>query len=641
MKAIKPIVLLGVFAAAGSIISGCDRSESASAQVKQASPQKDAKASSNPTEASPKQAEAPAAPSFASTEKAVERAVTEKSALQPTAVDVKPAVKPTVAEGANVEGQVITREMARPDPSGHGAKPVVDPALFIVKAEQSEVDLGEIPTNDSKRGTVTLINTGDTPATVTAAKAGCGCTTLKFSPNTVIPAKEKLAVDVQLSGGTRPGPIHSKTVTFTVEGQPDVIVKLKAQAISFVTFEPAELDPAGDGKVKLKSIDGQAFRVMSATPAALAELDKESKVEHELTFSWEKFREIGVARQAQVYLDHPKCSWVAIPMKFSQEEIAKEQLRKRQLQREKLGQELLDPNPKKGDPLLKAEPVAPTPEVEVANLIKAGNNEEVIKRLDTGLDVNLKDSTGLTLLGQAAKHGNVELIKALVATKKADLETADKQGRTPLMHAATTRNAQAVRVLLDAGASTATKDAIGSTALSWAAMRGDAASVQELVDAGSDVEAVGLMTGWTPLIWAAAVGDVESIEPLVKANANLEAPDHLEGATPLIRAATMGKPEAIKVLIKLGANIENVDRNGNTAFLAAAGQSGGDVDKVKALVDAGANIRAKDNRGFNALQLARKRTDPRGTAVVALLEPLLGAETPAADDSKTPAPAGN
>src|SRR5438477_12099340 len=104
-------------------------------------------------------------------------------------------------------------------------------------------------------------------------------------------------------------PLLHKTVTVTVEGQPDVIVPLKAQAVSFVVVEPLTLDPQvqKDGTFKLRSTDGQAFRIMSMQPPVLEGFPDESKVEHDLTLNWDKSNEAsGNNRRLTFYLDHPK-----------------------------------------------------------------------------------------------------------------------------------------------------------------------------------------------------------------------------------------------------------------------------------------------------------------------------------------------
>jgi ankyrin repeat protein len=344
-----------------------------------------------------------------------------------------------------------------------------------------------------------------------------------------------------------------------------------------------------------------------------------------------------VNRQMVVYLDHPKCNQIFVSISWKQEELL-DAVRKNQ-QKNQVNKDAI-----KGQQAAAAHPTMPTPpedpDAALAEMIKAGRNVEVMQRLQSGLDPNYRDSSGNTLLGIAAKEGNVELIKSLLATGKVDINSTDNVGRTPLMHAATSKSIEALRVLIDAKSDIATRDNLGTTALSWAAWLGNAESVNELLEQGSDVEIVSTITGWTPLMLAAAFGDPGAVDALLKVHANVEAVDMLEGATPLIHAARTGQPESLQMLIKAGANLEIPDRNGNTPLLSCAKTSGGDVTKLKILLDAGANVKAKDNRGYNALDLARKRTDARAADIIKLLEPLLAGETPAAASSE-PKPAGS
>jgi hypothetical protein len=84
-------------------------------------------------------------------------------------------------------------------------------------------------------------------------------------------------------------------VTFTIEGHADLIVQIKGKAVSFVAVDPATLDPETnkEGKFKLRATDGQPFRIRSAMPVVLGEYSHEPAVEHELTVSWEKYRQVG------------------------------------------------------------------------------------------------------------------------------------------------------------------------------------------------------------------------------------------------------------------------------------------------------------------------------------------------------------
>lgn len=492
-------------------------------------------------------------------------------------------------------------------------KPVSDPlAPVLVKAEPAELDMGEIPTSDSKTAVVKLVNTGDKPMTISSARASCGCTALKVVPGTVLQPGQSTDVEVRLSAPSAAGPILHKTVTFIVEGQPELVVPLKGMAISFVLMEPPTLDAEknADGKFKLKSADGQPFRVTGVQPPVIAGLPTEAATEHELVIDFAKYREIGVSRKTVMYVDHPKCQQLFANVTFTPEDYAKQATKVREQNAQKLPKDQAIP--------AMSDEAVPL-DVQLAELIKSGKNAELMEKIRGGLEVNHRDSSGSSLLAIAAKNGNVELMSALL-NAGADKEGLDNVGRTPLMNAAQSKNAAAVQALLDAGASISARDSIGGTSLSWASGLGDSASVQELIDAGAEVEVVGSVTGWTPLIWASGFGDPTSIPMLVKAGANLEAADFLQGATPLIHASRTGRIDGVKALIAAGAKLENADKTGKTPLLAASETAGGTADKIQALIDAGANLQAKDSRGFNALDLAQKRTDMRAPDVVALLQ---------------------
>jgi hypothetical protein len=60
--------------------------------------------------------------------------------------------------------------------------------------------MGDIPTSDSKKVTLKLVNIDEKPATIIAARPSCGCTALKFTPNTVIAGKGRCELEVQMAG---------------------------------------------------------------------------------------------------------------------------------------------------------------------------------------------------------------------------------------------------------------------------------------------------------------------------------------------------------------------------------------------------------------------------------------------------------
>ena len=77
-------------------------------------------------------------------------------------------------------------------------------------------------------------------------------------------------------------------------------------------------------------------------------------------------------------------------------------------------------------------------------------------------DVNGQDEHGRTLLHEAAKEGQVEVVKFLVQAE-AELNLKDKQGSTPLHQAAKEGQVEAIKVLIGAGARLNLKDQQGHT----------------------------------------------------------------------------------------------------------------------------------------------------------------------------------
>jgi len=209
----------------------------------------------------------------------------------------------------------------------------------------------------------------------------------------------------------------------------------------------------------------------------------------------------------------------------------------------------------------------------------------------------------------------------------ADPNAALPGGETPLMTAARTGAAEAVKALLSHGARIDGKDdRRGQTALMWAAAEGHAAIVQDLVEGGADVR-LRLASGFTPLLFAVRAGRIDAVRVLLRAGADVNEAVPVEGrrrgyggrlppagATPLLIAVTNAHYELAAVLLDEGAN-PNADLPGYTvlhAITAVRKPGVGDndpppdgsgnlssIDLVKKLAARGANLNARMKKKAN------------------------------------------
>ena len=143
-------------------------------------------------------------------------------------------------------------------------------------------------------------------------------------------------------------------------------------------------------------------------------------------------------------------------------------------------------------------------------------------------DVEPPPGVAYDLLHLAARRGKGNVLTALVA-EGIDPDATSDSGRPLVWAFVEPRYAEALKLLLDAGADPDRK---------WK---------------GSE----------TPLHFAARVGGTETISALLDAGAGIDA--RSGGQTPLMLAARKGRTEAVRVLLARGANPALVDGEGRTA----------------------------------------------------------------------------
>lgn len=83
--------------------------------------------------------------------------------------------------------------------------------------------------------------------------------------------------------------------------------------------------------------------------------------------------------------------------------------------------------------------------------VSAGDEEKVRALLEQGVDVNLRDNFGETVLFDAACNGSAAMVQLLIELG-ADVNARDNEGGTPLWDASIGDNLEAMKLLVAAGA---------------------------------------------------------------------------------------------------------------------------------------------------------------------------------------------
>jgi len=198
-------------------------------------------------------------------------------------------------------------------------------------------------------------------------------------------------------------------------------------------------------------------------------------------------------------------------------------------------------------------------------------------------------------LHEAAKEGDVEEVKRLIAEGANVNATEGKSAWTPLLSAATEGHAEVVRVLLANGAKVNMGDSYGYTPLYYAIWSNDEETVRTLVSGGADVKKhpPDERDYYTPLVYAIWEDHTGIVKTLLDAGADLHAKDE-DGFTPLYWAAVSSGKDVFDLILAKG-DYED------TIYLAACR---GQLERVKTLIEAGTDVNAKDEFGCTPLQWA-------------------------------------
>lgn len=277
----------------------------------------------------------------------------------------------------------------------------------------------------------------------------------------------------------------------------------------------------------------------------------------------------------------------------------------------------------------------------------------LVALLETGAEVNARDTAGATSLHRAAGAGASAAVVEVLLGAGADVAARDTAGNTPLHRAATGRSATNVDLLLAAGADVHARDHGGNTPLHILAMArattsrrhagpvaaalvragadmiarndegrtplqaafslGHAHVVDELLELGADPEPRGTPE-WDggPTTCKLGVGDflhsatAETLEECIDSGADVNARDPVD-RTPLhyLAVAERSPPALVGMLADAGADIDARDDSGDTPLHMAMGA--GRLAMAAALLEAGADVNAGSRWGGTPLHRAVER----------------------------------
>jgi RNA polymerase sigma factor (sigma-70 family) len=190
----------------------------------------------------------------------------------------------------------------------------------------------------------------------------------------------------------------------------------------------------------------------------------------------------------------------------------------------------------------------------------------------------------------AAALGLTELLARMLTADPEMPRRRDSERRTPLHHAAYSGQSEAVRFLLERGATINAVAGNGATPLNLAVVRQHHSLVAQLLQAGADVNQAD-HRGETPIFAACVQGDVSLTTLLMEAGATANSMGSGK-TTPLHLAVQSGSLTLVKYLLGHNAALEARNYYGATPLQIAVREGHNEI--IRFLLTAGADKLARD-----------------------------------------------
>ncbi len=233
---------------------------------------------------------------------------------------------------------------------------------------------------------------------------------------------------------------------------------------------------------------------------------------------------------------------------------------------------------------------------------RSGHPATIQRLLASGADPEAHDAEGLTALQWAAKGGQPDVARHLLAAKaRVDSPGREKTRSPPLFLATMEGHRETVAALLAGGADPNAANRRGATALIAAAYEGQLPLAQLLLNHQADPN-IANRTGHTPLIYAAVRAHQDVVRLLLEHGARPNVTTEIEAfgeVSPLILAAGRNHLEIVRDLLRFDADVDQVcdvkSFGSMTPLLLAATRGFGEV--VELLIKHGADASLTDDQG--------------------------------------------
>ena len=186
-----------------------------------------------------------------------------------------------------------------------------------------------------------------------------------------------------------------------------------------------------------------------------------------------------------------------------------------------------------------------------------GDREAVLKLLQEGADINVRDAQGRTPVMIATYQHNTGMVRALFQAG-ADVNICDNNKENPLLHAAAQGWLDILRLAIEAHADTRLINRFGGISIIPASERGHVEIVRELLTyTDINVNHVNNLR-WTALLEAIMLSNggkahQQIVQLLIDYGADVNLADK-DGVTPLQHARERGFTEIERILLQAGAH---------------------------------------------------------------------------------------